>query len=56
MMPVNNKLMATPFEVVGADTCRQIQKRNGFYAMRTVFGFLAVVTFFFALRLDETTG
>jgi hypothetical protein len=49
MMPINNKLMATPLEAVGADTRPQIQKWNGFHAMRTVFGFLAVVAFFFAL-------
>lgn len=49
MMPINKKLMATPLEEVGTETRRQIQKWNSFHAMRTVFGFLAVVAFFFAL-------
>jgi hypothetical protein len=38
MMPINRKLMATPLEEAGAETRLQIQKWNGFHAMRTVFG------------------
>jgi hypothetical protein len=38
MMPINKKLMATPLEEAGAETRLQIQKWNGFHAMRTVFG------------------
>jgi hypothetical protein len=48
IMPTNNRLMTTDPAVAGADTRKLIQTWAGLHAVRTAFGFAAVLVFLWA--------
>lgn len=48
IMPINNRLMATPVEQAGPETRRLIEKWAGLHAVRTVLGALATAIFLWA--------